>query len=465
MLFPVSISGIKTYMDALYHTFLPDYIERRLEMVLLMGLSAFMLSCPNVEKVHPKGTDSANDFLSIADSPGDDDDSGADVGPSGLMDDPRVGIEVPLTGDDPMMGFYESLSSLESGERKKVRILHYGDSHTAADFLTTTIRRALQHRFGDGGRGFVLLGKPWRSYRPKDIEVSATGDWQPERILIAADPAELDGFYGLAGITTATTTPFARSFVQTNRDSGFGKEASLFELFYMVQPKGGKLKVYVDGKPKGTVSTDGDRKRSGFFKVKVNEGSHEFEVRTVGDGEVRLFGAAVEAERGLVYDALGVNGGFFYTPHRWNETELQKQIAERNPDLIVTMYGTNESGSKSLTPESYKEKVRTTMSRFSRGAPNASCLMIGPPDRVSNNGEGERLAWIIQVQREVAAEIGCGFMDLREMMGGEGAHQIWQEVSPAMAQTDGIHLTVRGYMLLGERIAREIIAAYDEHRK
>ncbi|MBN2716827.1 MAG: hypothetical protein JXX14_13330 [Deltaproteobacteria bacterium] len=457
-----------SYMEALYHTSVGHWVEKQSSLAVLLILSVFVLSCPNAENRHPKGSDSADDFLKQAgqsNNSEEDDDTGADVGPDGLTIDPRVGIEVPVMGDDPMAAFFDALQALEQGKRDKVRILHYGDSHTAADFLTTTVRRALQTRFGDGGRGFILLGKPWRSYRPKDIEVSATGDWEAERILIAADPATLDGYYGLAGITTATVTPLARSFVETNPEKGFGKTVSLFDLFYMVQPDGGHLKVFVDGAQRGTVDTGGQKKRTGFFKMKVKEGPHKFEIRTDGDGEVRLFGAAVESNRGVVYDALGVNGGFFYTPHRWNETELQKQIARRDPSLIVTMYGTNESGSRTINPESYKEKVRTTMNRFMGGAKDASCLMLGPPDRDSENGESDRITWIIQVQREVAAEVGCGFINLRDMMGGEGAHRIWQSVSPAMAQTDGIHLTVRGYTTLGERIATEILSAYDEYQK
>ncbi|MBN2526854.1 MAG: hypothetical protein JXR76_10715 [Deltaproteobacteria bacterium] len=468
MLFLVGKSNIISYMEALCHTTVYNWVERRSMLALLLIISALMLSCPNSEKMHARGMDSTNEFRVSADGiekSGGDEETGVDVGPGGLKDDPRVGIEVPLMGDDPLSAFYDALVALENKQRDKVRVLHYGDSHTAADFLTTTVRRALQERFGDGGRGFVLLGKPWRSYRPKDIEVSATGEWEPERILIAADPVTLDGYYGLAGITTESSTPFARSIVQTNLEKGFGKKASLFDVFYMVQPEGGHMKVFVDGQRRGTIATDGKRKRSGFFKVKVKEGPHQFEVRLEGDGEVRLFGAAVESNRGLVYDALGVNGGFFYTPHRWNEAELQKQIARRDPNLIVTMYGTNESGSRSLTPESYKEKVRMTMIKFKGGAPDASCLMLGPPDRVSSNGEGERIEWIIQVQREVAAEIGCGFINLREMMGGEGAHQTWQSLSPPLAQSDGIHLTVRGYLTLGERIATEILAAFEEYKK
>ncbi|MBN2342632.1 MAG: hypothetical protein JXX29_14570 [Deltaproteobacteria bacterium] len=450
-------------------TYAYHWLDRQSGIVFSMILGCFMLSCPTVDKTGANSVDSADDIQLTAKggSSGteDDDAAGADVGPNGVKQDSRVGIEVPVLGDDPLKQFYTALSELDEQKRDKVRVLHYGDSHTAADFLTTAVRRGLQTRFGDGGRGFVLLGKPWRSYRPKDIEVQATGDWQPERILIAADPVTLDGYYGLAGITTETSDKFARSIVRTVPDSQFGRVVSLLDVFYMVQPGGGSMQVFVDGRPKGTVTTAGERKRSGFYKVKVAEGAHEFEVRTNGDGEIRLFGAAVESDRGLVYDALGVNGGFFYTPHRWNEAELQKQIERRDPQLIVTMYGTNETGSKTITPTSYKDKVQTTMNRFMEGAPDASCLMIGPPDRVAENGTADRLAWIIQVQREVAAEMGCGFIDLQEMMGGAGSHEAWQQTSPPMSQTDGIHLTVRGYMYLGEQIAAELIAAYEGYQK
>jgi len=52
-------------------------------------------------------------------------------------------------------GFFEALARLEAGQAEDdVRVTQFGDSHTAADIETAVVRRALQARFGDGGRGF-----------------------------------------------------------------------------------------------------------------------------------------------------------------------------------------------------------------------------------------------------------------------------------------------------------------------
>ena len=50
------------------------------------------------------------------------------------------------------------------GGPRRVRITHFGDSHIAADLFTAPIRLGLQARFGNGGRGFLLAGRPWSSY-------------------------------------------------------------------------------------------------------------------------------------------------------------------------------------------------------------------------------------------------------------------------------------------------------------
>jgi lysophospholipase L1-like esterase len=392
------------------------------------------------------------------------DGGGTDAGQGDLREEERIGEMVGFE-PEPLARFLEALRDLDRSDREMVRVLHYGDSHIAADFLTTAIRRSLQARFGDGGRGFVLLGRPWRSYRPKDVSLRTTGVWRTERILVAADPATLDGRYGLGGVSTNSGEQGASSWVGTRRGTDFGRKASTLQVFYLQQPGGGSFQVIADGRVRGKVNTASGQTRSGFFTLAVTEGEHEFGVRLLGDGEVRFFGAVIESDGpGLVYDTLGINGGFFYTPLRWDGDLLAEQVAQRDPDLLVTMYGANEVDSKSINPENYKAKVLKVMARFAKGAPDADCLMLGPTDRKirqSNDDSPDQLSWIIDVQREVADEIGCAFMDLRQMMGGPGSQEMWSRMSPALAQPDGIHLTVRGYRDLGERIAAELLCAYE----
>lgn len=444
----------------------------RFVATLLVGLAA--ISCPSAAIVaDAPGRGGEPGPRAVAPAPGVLDE--APYADSGAFDDgegaeaaggePRLGSILPLE-PEPMEAFFSALARAERTGRGIVRVLHYGDSHTAAEQLTAVMRHALQDRFGDGGRGFVHLDRPWKTYRPKDVELSASfGSWRAERILLAVDPALLDGRYGLAG--SCATASEAGAFVRlaTARDGAYGRTAASFDVFYMVQPGGGTFDVLLDGRRIGAVGTEGRGPRSGFFEARAEPGPHALEVRLRGDGEVRLFGVAVEgAGPGVVYDALGLNGAFFYTPLRWDRALLAEQIERRAPDLIVAMYGSNEVDSRSITRESYRADVRRAMGRFREGAPEASCLLIGPPDRRPRDAVAgpERLDWIIEAQRDVAGEIGCAFIDLRALMGGDGAQRRFQ--GEGLAQRDGVHLTSRGYRILGERLAAEIVGAYESWR-
>jgi lysophospholipase L1-like esterase len=380
-------------------------------------------------------------------------------------DAPRLGTIVPLA-PEPMEPFFEALDAMERAGRGLVRILHYGDSHTAADLLTAELRHALQDRFGDGGRGFVHLGRPWKTYRPKDVELTTSrGDWRAERIMLSVDPSQLDGRYGLGGVCSIASRAGAFVRIETARDGAYGRSAASFDVFYMVQRGGGTFDVLLDGRRVGTVSTAGAGPRSGFFEAQGAPGAHALEVRLRGDEEVRLFGVAVEGGGpGVVYDNLGLNGAFFYTPLRWDAALLAEQIERRDPDLIIAMYGSNEVDSRSITPESYRADVRRVMVRLRDDANEASCLMIGPPDRRPRDpvAGSQRLSWIIGVQRDVAEELGCGFVDLQAMMGGPGSQE--EFLRTGLGQRDGVHLTSKGYRILGERLAGEIIGAYETWR-
>src|SRR5215211_5588222 len=65
------------------------------------------------------------------------------------------GVENPAALDK----FFRSLSTVKR-RIEPVRIMHFGDSHTAADILTAEIRRNFQREFGDGGAGYMIPRNP-----------------------------------------------------------------------------------------------------------------------------------------------------------------------------------------------------------------------------------------------------------------------------------------------------------------
>jgi len=69
----------------------------------------------------------------------------------------------------------EQANPAQSEQGGVVTILHYGDSPTTADLITGDVRAQLQHRFGDAGRGYTLIAKPWAWYGHRGVEIGDHG--------------------------------------------------------------------------------------------------------------------------------------------------------------------------------------------------------------------------------------------------------------------------------------------------
>src|SRR5215467_7235849 len=146
----------------------------------------------------------------------------------------------PLAIEDPaaraMTGFYESLARTERGEGI-ARVIHYGDSHVAADLLTGELRRRLQYRFGDAGPGFTLCGRPWSWYSRDGVISRSSEGWTFGGL--GAASLETDGRFGLAGVCASAE--------RTGEWLSLTASASSFDLYFLKQPQGGAIQIMLDG--------------------------------------------------------------------------------------------------------------------------------------------------------------------------------------------------------------------------
>ena len=352
---------------------------------------------------------------------------------------------IPIENPAAMVPFFEQLRRGASGESTgPLSILHYGDSHTAADEWTGSLRVLLQAQFGDGGGGYSLAGKPFATYRRQDLKSGESRGWQSEGLLSRTG----DGLYGLGGVSISTILPRQSIYLQA--------ECSKLELYYLQQPGGGDLQLYDNSEPVAIISTDGEL-GPGYFQYEVKPESaaepHRFELDTLHRAPVRLFGWVTEKERGVTYETLGINGAQASIVFRWDEALLASHIARRNPALIVLAYGTNEATNPDWTEENYAQMFSTLLQRMRQAAPTASILVLGPPDR-DYRAKGkwinlEKLDRIVAAQREAAMANRCAFWDLREKMGGKGAMREW--VIAGLAQGDHVHFTGLGTAVSAKR--------------
>ena len=112
----------------------------------------------------------------------------------------------------------------------------------------------------------------------------------------------------------------------------------------------------IKGQTAVRVSTKGDAKVSRKASVSVPDGPATMTIRTLGGGDVRVFGIVLERDvPGVTYDALGALGGRASLWTSMNDAHWAEQMALRDPALVVVQYGTNESEDGGVNEPQYRK--------------------------------------------------------------------------------------------------------------
>ena len=374
---------------------------------------------------------------------------------------------VPITDPDGqgLRGFYAALLRTEKKEADAItRIAHFGDSIIVSDYVSATLRRRLQKRFGDAGHGFMLIANPWPAYFHNDVYRFASKGWLVSRIV---GPLARDGLYGL-GCVSFRAPPGSRARFGTAKSGGYGRAVSRFELAYYHQPGGGQFSVNLDGQPHSAIDTDSPERQATTTLIRVPDGEHELEVVTT-KGFSRMFGVVMERDiPGVVLDALGIQGARARFLDKQDDAHWAQQLRWRRPDLIIYQFGANESGDGFAYP--MPEYFRTLVAVLRQGKqalPNAGCLVIGAMDRARKKGTTltsmRVIPAIVTEQRKAAAEVGCAFWNTYEAMGGPGGMPSW--VRRGLGQADLTHPTGWGSEVLGRWIYRALMQGYAAYRQ
>jgi lysophospholipase L1-like esterase len=350
--------------------------------------------------------------------------------------------------------FFEALAAIQAGRQgRPVRVMHFGDSHTAVDILTAEIRRRLQMQFGDGGPGLIVPRNPM-STRRRGVSSGATAGWIIEGI---GGRIPADRILGPAGISLSTSAANEQVWLET--------AANHFEIYYVRQPGGGQLQVLVDGvsvvpRPLSLSSTT-SRFASFVYDTSTDQ-NHRLELQTAGTGRVRLLGIVAEHQSGVTYDQLGINGARAARMLGWNAEALTAALAQRKPDLIIVAYGTNELTDSDWTATGYRHLLSALLRDLKAAVPDASILVCGPPDRADSALASARLPSLVNAERKAALSAGAAFWSSYDAMGGANSMSVW--VDRGLGQGDRVHLTSAGYQRLAGQFYQALMRAYAASR-
>ncbi len=393
-----------------------------------------------------------------------------------------------------LANFLAALEAYEkTGRTGRLTILQLGDSHTAGDNWSGYLRERLQRRFGDGGRGMIAPGKPFRDYRPYQLRVAQTGEWMNFSYRDWSGTGI--GFYAAQSRKADDTIEAATRGLKT---------FDTIEIELLREPNGGSFALDVDGHVVRTIATKG---RSEFERIvtPLARAGYHATLALKGDGPVTILSWSLLRKSGLVYVSHGVSGETVNLLGRWNQGLAHWQIGTLNPALVIVAFGTNEGFTTRFNAEEYESDFRERLKGLRAMVPNASVVVVTAPDgarlpswcarsaaqrerfdcrplRPAHAGNYPELVerksrdicyWhspptldqVRRIQRKVADQLGVYFWDWSRVMGGECGMDRWARMTPPRSTADRVHMKLDGYDLSGEALYQDLLRHYSPARR
>jgi lysophospholipase L1-like esterase len=337
-----------------------------------------------------------------------------------------------------------------------ITILHYGDSPTTADMITGDVRARLQERFGDAGRGYTLIAKPWAWYGHRGVDMSDHG-WK----IRTSIGLMREGIYGLGGAAFEGEPGAWSKFRLTESPQ------SSVEVEYLAKSGGGVFAVEADDQQILEQSTNSETQAAASVHVALPIGTKLVSIRPTS-GSVTLFGADFRrGNTGLLYDSLGLNGATTSVIARVLQPALwQQELDHAAPALVIINYGSNESSFGNFVHKQYANELRLAIQRVRDHTPAASILIMSPMDRGERSGLDDiktmdTIPEIVAIQRQVAAETHVAFFDTFNAMGGDGAMARWYAAHPRLVTADLLHPTPQGATIVAGLFVDQLDLGYN----
>ena len=410
----------------------------------------------------------------------------------------------PIEIEDAAPKVYPPGSASTAQKKRGLVILHIGDSHTSADFLTGELRRRLQARYGRGGTGYMTAGHPHVGVRSSQLKITTSPGWTYKSL---QRPDAHVGEFWLSGYDAVASA--------AGETMSFASEQPLtydmIEIEAISQPGGGSIDIKLDDNPATHYDLAAARFEPMVIRLLPEHGPtdklREISISTAGTGTVALASVSIYNNRsGVTYNSVGYVGAQASLLNKIPDKLFADDLTRINPQIVVLSFGTNEASNEHLDPVQYGKTYEKVLDKIKAALPNAQIVMILPPDfneipstcskdkiaeaTCRGGPEGatnasspapasaapagapectwhtpSKLAQIRDAQRDLAKRRGLVYWNWASIMpAGEcGAHQ-WFTASPPLMSRDHVHFTAEGYKRGAEAFLNVLIPIIEKVR-
>lgn len=164
---------------------------------------------------------------------------------------------------------------------------------------------------------------------------------------------------------------------------------------------------------------------------------------------------------------LGINGARSDIYLKWEQELWQEELGRLDLDLIILSYGSNDAISSTINTKLYKQNFAELIRTLRKVQPKASILLLGAPQvRIKQkNGtytQSKSYESVRQATRELAKDESTLYFDMQELIDESGGKQKW--ITQALSKPD-VHLTPYGYKLVAESLALHLRDLAQKHAK
>lgn len=359
-----------------------------------------------------------------------------------------------ISGD--LESFYTKLRDLKGGARSRVSIVHIGDSHLQAGYLSRAFRESIQRGFGNAGRGLIVPHKIAHTNEAPDFRIYSPNRWTADRLI---DPSgtELPGIGGLAISSTSDAVRF---------DIGVVSEASPLDYRFNT------VKVFhhpdapivvIDSLLITDMSCP-DTTLPYMTQINMAEKSESLNLYAVKSGTYNrplFYGFSLEnGQPGVLYHAIGTNGACHQ--HYTRNPQVIAQTAALDPDLVIVSLGSNEAAGRNFIDEVYYKELDALVGQIKAVNPDASILITTPIGFFRRRGRGFSVNTNVARVRDVIVRYckdkGVAYWDPFQISGAEESANNWFKAG--FMQRDRIHFTQEAYKIQGELMYNAIAKGY-----
>lgn len=370
--------------------------------------------------------------------------------------------DINIDGYQNLRRFYDKLYNLEKTKSGKVRIAYYGDSMNDGDFIVQDIRSQFQEKYGGQGVGFVAISSMSAAGRAS-VYHQYSQNWFSQSFIKGRKPVRpfgIDGQVFFAKDKGQTYWVKYRAGSQPH-----STELHNPTLFY---GNSGNVNASVTVRAdKDSISTKSLSPSSLLNTLRLS--SHDpksLHVDFRKADSIPIYGFNFDDGKGVHVDNFSIRGNSGLPLSTLNPSLMNAFDRVLEYDLIILHYGANVLGYGSLNYDWYEKNMTVVVHNLRRCFPNADILILSTADKASKiNGAMQTSPAVIalaKAQKDYARKTSSGYINLFELMGGNGAMVTW--VNSRLAGKDYTHFNGAGSKKMAKLIYDEIDKGYAKYK-